>query len=117
MHVAQGGAGRRRVSGAASTWLGAGPSPREPSIPVKPLLGITLKVLSALAFTVMSAGIKHVSADYPTGEIVFFRSAFAIVPLIAWLAWRGDLANSVRTSNVGGHLLRGIISSCGMFAG
>src|SRR3954451_9359946 len=65
----------------------------------------------------MSAGIKHVSADYPTGEIVFFRSAFAIVPLIAWLAWRGDLVNSVRTSNVGGHLSRGIISSCGMFAG
>jgi drug/metabolite transporter (DMT)-like permease len=84
---------------------------------VKPLLGITLKILSALAFTVMSAGIKHVSADYPTGEIVFFRSAFAIVPLIAWLAWRGDLVNSVRTSNIGGHLLRGIISSCGMFAG
>ena len=73
--------------------------------------------VGALAFTVMSAGIKHVSADYPTGEIVFFRSAFAIVPLIAWLAWRGDLVNSVRTSNVGGHLLRGIISSCGMFAG
>src|SRR4051794_41974090 len=65
----------------------------------------------------MSAGIKHVSADYPTGEIVFFRSAFAIVPLIAWLAWRGDLVNSVRTSNIGGHLLRGIISSCGMFSG
>ena len=32
-------------------------------------------------------------------------------------AWRGDLVNSVRTSNIGGHLLRGIISSCGMFAG
>src|SRR5215212_5732034 len=27
MRVAQGGAGRRRVSGAAATWLGAGPSP------------------------------------------------------------------------------------------
>jgi drug/metabolite transporter (DMT)-like permease len=84
---------------------------------VKPLLGISLKILSALAFTVMSAGIKHVSAAYPTGEIVFFRSAFAIVPLVAWLAWRGDLVGSVRTSNLRGHLLRGIISSCGMFAG
>lgn len=84
---------------------------------MKPLLGIVLKVLSALAFTVMSAGIKHVSADYPTGEIVFFRSAFAIVPLLVWLAWRGDLINSVRTSNFRGHFLRGIIGSCGMFAG
>jgi drug/metabolite transporter (DMT)-like permease len=84
---------------------------------LKPLLGISLKVLSALAFTVMSAGIKHVSATYPTGEIVFFRSAFAILPLLAWLSWRGDLIGAVRTSNLRGHLLRGIISSCGMFAG
>jgi drug/metabolite transporter (DMT)-like permease len=84
---------------------------------VQPALGIALKVLSALAFTLMSAGIKRVSADYPTGEIVFFRSAFAIVPLLAWLGWRGDLVNSIRTSDLGGHLLRGIISSCGMFSG
>jgi drug/metabolite transporter (DMT)-like permease len=91
--------------------------PNETSLPLRPLLGITLKILSALAFTLMSAGIKRVSATYPTGEIVFFRSAFAIVPLLVWLAWRGDLINSIRTSHPGGHLLRGIISSCGMFAG
>jgi drug/metabolite transporter (DMT)-like permease len=100
----------------ARPWLGARPSPELES-PVKPLLGISLKVLSALAFTIMSAGIKQVSADYPTGEIVFFRSAFAIVPLLTWLGWQGDLINAIRTSNVRGHLLRGIISSCGMFAG
>src|SRR5918994_4754822 len=95
--------------------LGAQPSPELES-PVKPVLGIALKVLSALAFTIMSAGIKQVSADYPTGEIVFFRSAFAIVPLLLWLGWRGDLISSVRTSNFRGHLLRGIVSSCGMFS-
>jgi hypothetical protein len=33
-----------------------------------------LKVLSALAFTVMSAGVKSLADRYPTGEIVFFRS-------------------------------------------
>ena len=62
---------------------------RAPS--VQPLLGITLKVLSALAFTLMSAGVKQVSAGYPVGEIVFFRSAFAIVPLLVWLGWRREL--------------------------
>jgi drug/metabolite transporter (DMT)-like permease len=91
--------------------------PFQPARSLKPLLGISLKILSALAFTVMSAGIKQVSADYPTGEIVFFRSAFALLPLFAWLAWRGDLLNAVRTSDLNGHLLRGIISSCGMFSG
>jgi drug/metabolite transporter (DMT)-like permease len=84
--------------------------------PFTPFFGIALKVLSALAFTLMSAGVKTVSADYPTGELVFFRSAFALVPLLAWLAWQGDLINAVRTSNVAGHLLRGLIGTCGMFA-
>ena len=84
---------------------------------MNPLLGIGLKVLSALAFTVMSAGIKWVGTGYPTGEIVFFRSAFAILPLVAWLALRGDLVRSVRTSDLKGHILRGLIGSCGMFAG
>jgi drug/metabolite transporter (DMT)-like permease len=41
----------------------------------------------------------------------------ALLPLFAWLAWRGDLVNAVRTRNIKGHLLRGIISSCGMFSG
>jgi drug/metabolite transporter (DMT)-like permease len=47
---------------------------------VKPLLGILLKLISALAFTVMAAEMKIVSARYPIGEIVFFRSLFALVP-------------------------------------
>jgi drug/metabolite transporter (DMT)-like permease len=84
---------------------------------VQPFLGISLKIASALAFTLMSAGVKHVAERYPIGEIVFFRSAFALVPLLAWLAWRGDLINAVRTHDLKGHLLRGIISTCGMFAG
>src|SRR5690349_18182619 len=65
----------------------------------------------------MSAGLKIVSADYPTGELVFFRSAFALVPLLVWLRWQGDLINAVRTDNLRGHLLRGLIGSCGMFTG
>jgi drug/metabolite transporter (DMT)-like permease len=65
----------------------------------------------------MSAGLKTVSSDYPIGEIVFFRSAFALVPLLIWLGWQGDLINAVRTNNLRGHLLRGIIGSCGMFTG
>ena len=83
----------------------------------KPVLGILLKALSALAFTLMSAGLKVVSAAYPTGELVFFRSAFALVPLLAWLGWQGDLVEAIRTRDIGGHVLRGIIGSCGMFSG
>ena len=84
---------------------------------MQPLLGIALKIASALAFTLMSAGVKLVAERYPIGEVVFFRSAFALVPLLAWLSWRGDLINAVRTDDLKGHLLRGSISTSGMFAG
>jgi drug/metabolite transporter (DMT)-like permease len=91
------------------------PSRTKPA--VKPFLGISFKVLSALAFTMMSAGLKLVSDRFPTGELVFFRSFCALIPLLVWLGWQGDLINSVRTRNLRGHILRGIIGSTGMFAG
>jgi drug/metabolite transporter (DMT)-like permease len=84
---------------------------------VKPLLGISLKVLSALVFTLMSAGLKTLTALYPVGEIVFFRSIFAMIPLLLWLAWQGDLINAIRTDNVPGHFLRGLIGTSGMYLG
>ncbi|MBF9233479.1 DMT family transporter [Microvirga alba] len=84
---------------------------------MKPLLGITLKVLSALAFTLMSAVLKTLTSRYPVGEVVFFRSIFALLPLLAWLGWQRDLINAVRTNNIPGHFLRGIIGTCGMYLG
>ena len=84
---------------------------------MNPLLGISLKLLSALAFTVMSAILKTLTARYPVGEVVFFRSAFAIIPLLAWLIWQRDLINSVRTHNLRGHFKRGFIGTFGMFLG
>jgi drug/metabolite transporter (DMT)-like permease len=92
-------------------------SPFESIPPVKPLLGILLKVISAIAFTIMAASLKLVSARYPTGELVFFRSFFALIPLLAWLGWQGDLINAVRTHNFVGHLKRGAFGSAGMFSG
>ena len=82
---------------------------------MSPLLGITLKLISALAFTLMSAGIKSISTRYPTGEIVFIRSFFAMIPLLIWLAWRAELPAALKTSNLRGHLKRGIMGSTGMF--
>ena len=84
---------------------------------MKPLLGISLKVLSALVFTLMSATLKTLTARYPVGEVVFFRSAFALLPLLVWLGWQGDLINSVRTRNIRGHFKRGLIGTAGMYLG
>lgn len=84
---------------------------------MSPLLGISLKLVSALAFTLMSAGIKMVAAKYPTGQIVFCRSFFALIPLIIWLAWRSEFPSALRTKNLRGHMKRGVFGSTGMFLG
>ena len=59
--------------------------------------GILLKLVSAVLFAVMAALIRYLGARYPIGEVVFYRSAFAIVPVMAVYAWRGELAAVVRT--------------------
>src|SRR4051794_14528633 len=80
-------------------------------------LGIGLKIASALAFTVMSTLIKLVGGQFPVGELVFYRSFFALVPLLAWLASRGEIIDAVRTPNLQGHVRRSLAGSCAMFAG
>lgn len=82
-----------------------------------PIAGIVAKIVSTLAFTVMTSCLKYVSSRYPAGEMVFFRSAFALLPLSAWLIWQGNIVHAVRTTRIGGHLLRSIIGNCSMFSG
>jgi drug/metabolite transporter (DMT)-like permease len=76
---------------------------------------ITLKVMSALLFAVMSALVRFLGEKYPVGQTVFFRSAFAILPVVLIYAWRNELAAAVRTVRPLGHAGRGLISIGGMF--
>ena len=77
--------------------------------------GIVLKLISAVLFAVMSALIRYLGARYPIGEVVFFRSAFAIVPVMLVYAWRGELAAALRTESPLGQASRGALSIVGMF--
>ena len=75
-----------------------------------------LKGLSALLFALLSACIRYLGeSQVPLGQLVFFRAAFAIVPVVLIDAWRGELIGIVRTARPFGHLLRGTISMAGMF--
>jgi drug/metabolite transporter (DMT)-like permease len=82
----------------------------------QPLLGIALKVISTLAFTCMATLIKLVSDRYPVGELTFFRSFFAFIPVAAWVGWR-EFPAIFRTTRFGGHLVRSIAGSAAMFCG
>ncbi len=77
--------------------------------------GILLKLISAVLFAVMSALVRLLGIRYPIGEVVFYRSAFAIVPVMAIYAWRGEFAAMVRTERPLGQAGRGAISIVGMF--
>jgi drug/metabolite transporter (DMT)-like permease len=82
---------------------------------VNVLKAIALKVASALLFAVMSALVRYLGEKYPVGQIVFFRSTFAILPVVLIYAWRNELAAAVRTTRPLGHVGRGLISIGGMF--
>lgn len=76
---------------------------------------IGIKLLSVLLFAIMSALVRYVGQNVPVGEVVFFRSAFAIIPVVAVYAWRKELGAAVRTERPFGHLGRGSISVAGMY--
>ena len=79
------------------------------------LKAVLLKLASAMLFACMSAMVRYVSDVTPLGQVVFFRSAFAIIPVVVIYAWRRELMTAVRTSRPFGHLGRGMISVSGMF--
>ncbi|TVR09132.1 MAG: DMT family transporter [Salinarimonadaceae bacterium] len=84
---------------------------------MQPFVGIAFRIASALAFTMMATSIKYVSVRYPVGQIVFFRSFFALIPLLVWLAWSDHIVNALRTHNLRGHVLRSVINATGMICG
>ncbi|MDE8557997.1 EamA family transporter [Pantoea agglomerans] len=78
-------------------------------------LGILLKILSALCATLMLACVKGLGGAIPTGEVIFFRSFVALIPLLIWLKLQGNILASLKTRNVPGHLIRGISGTGGMY--
>lgn len=71
--------------------------------------GIALQLSATVFFAIMSALARLVADEVPSGQIVFFRSAFGLLPLIAWLLWNRCLARAVATRQPFGHVLRGLI--------
>jgi drug/metabolite transporter (DMT)-like permease len=77
---------------------------------------IGFKVISAFLFTCLSALVRQVSEVTPVGQIVFFRSACAIPPVLLIYALRGEFMVAVRTTRVFGQIGRGALSVGGMYS-
>ncbi len=77
------------------------------------LTAITLKILSVTIFVAMSSLIKA-AGPVPAGQIVFYRSFFAIFPILFFLGFRRELHTAFATRRPLGHVARGMIGVCSM---
>ena len=84
------------------------------------LTGIALKVASVIVFVAMATCIKAAGEGVPPGQIVFFRSSMAMIPVLAYLAARRQLHTAFRTQNLLSHFWRGLVGvsamACGFYA-
>ncbi|MCP4315189.1 MAG: DMT family transporter [Hyphomicrobiales bacterium] len=81
------------------------------------LTGIALKVASVTVFVAMATCIKAAGEGVPAGQIVFFRSLFAMVPVLAYLAARRQLYTAFKTKNLLSHFWRGLVGVSAMACG
>jgi drug/metabolite transporter (DMT)-like permease len=79
-----------------------------------PVAGILYKIGATLGFAAMAACIKAAGEGYPVGEIVFFRSAFALPPVLIWAWAAGSLGAAWRTKNPWMHVSRSTIGIAAM---
>jgi drug/metabolite transporter (DMT)-like permease len=75
--------------------------------------GIYFMILAVFLFSCMDALIKWTAADYPIGQIVFFRNIFAFIPVMIFVRQAGGIT-VLRTKNIGGHLVRGFVGVTAM---
>jgi drug/metabolite transporter (DMT)-like permease len=80
----------------------------------RPMTAIALKVLSVIIFVAMSTLIKA-AGELPTGQIAFYRSLFAIFPIVIVFAWRRQLKRSFNTRHPFSHVARGVVGVTGMW--
>ena len=81
----------------------------------RPGLAIGLRLLSGLLGAGMFVSVKAVSDAIPLGEIVFFRSFFALIPLIVFLWVRDEFPGGLATTRPGAHLLRSGFGAIALF--
>ncbi|MCP4769213.1 MAG: DMT family transporter [Gammaproteobacteria bacterium] len=78
-----------------------------------PVIGFSAMLLSILLFSLMDANVKWLGAIYPTAQIMFFRCAVALVPVLVIVAMRGGIG-VLRTQQKKLHLLRSLMGIMAM---
>ncbi len=76
--------------------------------------GIVMRLAAISCFSIMAALIKLAfEAEASTPEVMFYRSALGLPPLLVWIAWQRNWG-AWRTSRPGAHAARGLIGIVSM---
>ncbi|ODC04330.1 hypothetical protein BFW38_13110 [Terasakiispira papahanaumokuakeensis] len=77
--------------------------------------GIALRLAATGLFALMSLCVQQASHEVGTGQIVFWRSALALIPILAYLGLTGALPQALKTRNPKGHAIRSLLGCSAMF--
>lgn len=78
------------------------------------LSGVGLRLLATFLMTAMSAAVHAVADEVPVGQVIFWRSAVALLPICLWAAYRGGFPAALRTNRPGAHLTRSLFGALSM---
>ncbi|MEQ1864085.1 MAG: DMT family transporter [Micropepsaceae bacterium] len=81
----------------------------------RPLLGIGLKIAATFVFMLMAAIARQLGDAYPVGQIVFFRSLFAFLPIAGLMLVAGQGIAALATDRPWSHVRRAFTGVCAMF--
>ncbi|WP_163850067.1 DMT family transporter [Pseudooceanicola aestuarii] len=78
------------------------------------LSGIALRLLSVFLMTAMSAAVHALGHRAELGQIMTWRSAVALLPILAYMRLRGEFPNGLRSKRPVLHLTRGLFGALSM---
>lgn len=78
------------------------------------LEGVGLRLLAAFLMTAMSAAVHGAAETVPIGQIMFWRSAVAIVPICIYVICLKEFPNGLRTQRPGLHVTRSVLGAFSM---
>jgi drug/metabolite transporter (DMT)-like permease len=84
------------------------------ALPPQLFAGIGLRILATGLFACMTLCVRLASVEAPVGQIMFWRSAVALVPIVAYLALQGQFPGGLHTRNPFGHVKRSLFGCVAM---
>ena len=78
------------------------------------LQGVGLRLLAAFLMTAMSAVVHAVAQEAALGQIIFWRSTVALIPVCLYMAARGEFPQALRTQKPGLHVVRSLFGAFSM---